>query len=939
MSNFPRGSEWRKWDLHVHTPFSIVNHFERKSDEDVRESYIKDLENLPEDIKVIWINDYIFLDWYKKVLEYKSQWRLANIDLILPVIELRLARFWWNEKFKRINYHIIFSDELTADIIQAQFINQLSSKYTLSPEWLGKPWIQWWWIITKENLELLWKCIKESVPERERQKFWSDLIEGFNNLNIESTDIKKALEISKPFFEWKYITAIGKTEWDDFHWGDSSIAEKKNIINSADIIFTASESVDKYNASKDSLIEQWVKDTLLDCSDAHYNSWSTEKDRIWNCNTWIKADPTFEWLKQIVYEPKERIKIQEYRPWEKEKYQVIDKVKFIDDKFDPSEILLNENLNVIIWWKSTWKSILLKNIAKTIDSSEVQKRLAECNLDETHWNVDNFEVYRCDWQKNVLASWSDESKKKIIYIPQSYLNRLVDKTWETWGITEMIIKVLKKEENIKKTYEEFDSKNRKLSQDISKKIEDFFYSIEDWKKLNELIKEIWDKVWIEKEIQVLNGRIEALQKKAWMTEEELNQLKLALLEIDKLDKEISLRKENARKLTELQLFKYFNIDEDSKNIVDSLPEWLKVFLSKKLDEILEQSHKNWCVILKETITSITKENETKQKELEKKRLDIKPLLTKYEKSTELDIETKKLENEKKKLELILLNEKKLNELRTSTNELKEEILSLLFEYHKNLTDAKEEILKQWTFNWDNWLEFSIEIIFNKERFKSNYLWILNRSYRENNEFSRVDEPHSIWELNTYIKNLFTKIINGKQVLKNNFSIKDAIIKLNQSWFDFKYIIKYEWDNLDMMSPWKKSFVLLKLLIQLDNSKCPILLDQPEDDLDNRSIYNELASFIKEKKKERQIIIVTHNPNLVVWTDSECVIVANQQGVKTKNRTYNFEYLEWSLENTKLLDINCEYTLEKQGIQEHVCEILEWGKEAFEQRKNKYNFIK
>ena len=86
-----------------------------------------------------------------------------------------------------------------------------------------------------------------------------------------------------------------------------------------------------------------------------------------------------------------------------------------------------------------------------------------------------------------------------------------------------------------------------------------------------------------------------------------------------------------------------------------------------------------------------------------------------------------------------------------------------------------------------------------------------------------------------------------------------------------------------MSPGQRSFVILKLLIELDNTnKCPILLDQPEDDLDNRSIFTELVKFIKEKKKERQIIITTHNPNLVVGTDAECVIVANQHGEKTRN---------------------------------------------------------
>ncbi|MEJ0080851.1 MAG: hypothetical protein WDM78_07845 [Puia sp.] len=88
-----RGAEWTKWDLHVHTPYSLVHHFRNKENEDVWESYIKDLENLPPEFKVIGINDYLFIDGYKKVLEYKGQGRLSNIDLILPIIEFRIKKF------------------------------------------------------------------------------------------------------------------------------------------------------------------------------------------------------------------------------------------------------------------------------------------------------------------------------------------------------------------------------------------------------------------------------------------------------------------------------------------------------------------------------------------------------------------------------------------------------------------------------------------------------------------------------------------------------------------------------------------------------------------------------------------------------------------------------------------------------------------------------
>ena len=78
-----RGSEWRKWDLHVHTPFSHTSEYAGATEEEKWENFIKGLEALPKDIKVIGINDYLFLDGYKKVLKYKDDGRLKNIDLIL----------------------------------------------------------------------------------------------------------------------------------------------------------------------------------------------------------------------------------------------------------------------------------------------------------------------------------------------------------------------------------------------------------------------------------------------------------------------------------------------------------------------------------------------------------------------------------------------------------------------------------------------------------------------------------------------------------------------------------------------------------------------------------------------------------------------------------------------------------------------------------------
>ena len=145
-----------------------------------------------------------------------------------------------------------------------------------------------------------------------------------------------------------------------------------------------------------------------------------------------------------------------------------------------------------------------------------------------------------------------------------------------------------------------------------------------------------------------------------------------------------------------------------------------------------------------------------------------------------------------------------------------------------------------------------------------------------------------------------------------------------------------------MSPGKKALVLLELLISLEESKCPILIDQPEDDLDNRSIYDDLVQFIRRRKQERQIIIVTHNANIVLGADAEEIIIANQDGKDTENAQKRFEYRSGAIENDEVpVDIsgkNLPGILNQKGLQTQICDILEGGKVAFQLRRNKYAVI-
>lgn len=123
---------------------------------------------------------------------------------------------------------------------------------------------------------------------------------------------------------------------------------------------------------------------------------------------------------------------------------------------------------------------------------------------------------------------------------------------------------------------------------------------------------------------------------------------------------------------------------------------------------------------------------------------------------------------------------------------------------------------------------------------------------------------------------------------------------------------------------------------VDNDSRPIIVDQPEENLDNRSVYSTLVKFFRKAKHQRQIIVVTHNPNLVVNGDSEQVIVANFERTAS-TQPARIRYVAGAIENSSPFDKTKTNVLDSQGIREHVCEILEGGRDAFAAREQKYGF--
>lgn len=195
-----------------------------------------------------------------------------------------------------------------------------------------------------------------------------------------------------------------------------------------------------------------------------------------------------------------------------------------------------------------------------------------------------------------------------------------------------------------------------------------------------------------------------------------------------------------------------------------------------------------------------------------------------------------------------------------------------------------------------------------------------------------------------VEELFLKDESG-----NPYQIADQLKKTSSSeeafcnwlysgeYFSINYSIKFNGIALDNLSPGLKGVALLILFLELDKEDTrPLLIDQPEENLDNRSIYETLVGYFKAAKSRRQVIMVTHNPNLVVNTDSEQVIVTNFDREKKEQSSF-IHYVSGSLENTFQENPAEQIMLERKGIREHICQILEGGKEAFENREKKYGF--
>lgn len=861
-----RGSQFRKWDLHLHSLDSYLNNQYKIINGINEEDRRKLLEKLKENsIEVIGLTNYFNFteeDFIlKKYLEDNGIVTFFNL-------EIRLSNI--NKVDELFDYHIIFDNK-----IEKQIIKNL----------LGE--------------------LKANVGNEEKSFNLLEHQEIKKTANISFEKLQKILS-GNSALKGKYVTGFLARG----HGSATSDSDPKNmavyewICKESDFILHSScnnalicrdSKCNHNNLERDR--NYWLNESkyvkpLLQSSDAH------SFDQIGEKYSWIKSDKTFEGLRQLIFEPEGRISLDRDCPDSKLGYQVIDFIDFANNK----KIYLSSALNTIIGGRSTGKSTLTNSIAKTLQNDKF-----------TPYNEKDKKGMHV-FDDDIKITWRDGLEHQDLeFLPQNYMIEIAENDEERNNLIRNTVKSDSENYGKIEIYEEETRHNQNKINEL----------LQNWTNLKvrlaHLTKPEGDQKGIETELEKLNAQIIEQESKNNFSEQETEEYRVSDFNFRNF---LNNQRRMDLKISQLEHIKNIELDIpiDLPNIGE--PEFRNELISYVLI-LKDEINVKWqakIVELTKHFQIESDKNKTKWTEISESEI--------FKKGQENISNNETLKN---LIELRKQESQKLESFRTYNQEklsIEAEIIAtekellIRFDKFKQLRSRIEDEFKiQAT-------PVEIKLEFKPIKFEEKIRYLHARS-TTNNEFIEEFDLDSTEKIQTIFDDFTLSYNQGKN--------KDDLIRdiLSQPWFTINYVLQYDGDDFEHMSQGKKAFVILTLILEFSTDKKPVIIDQPEDSLDNRSIYKDLTLYLKGKKKERQIILVTHNPNIVVGADAENVIIANQHSENSPNENSDkFSYVNGSLENTKV-DDGANYTLNKHGIREHVIEILEGGLEAFEKREQKY----
>lgn len=842
-----RGSEWRKWDLHFHTPSS----YDYK-DKSVTNQKIIDIlaENK---ISVVAITDHHTMD-IDRIKNLQQLGKDKGIT-VLPGIEF-CSELGGSES---IHFIGIFSEKSDFSTIWTK----IQGKHNLTKadiECKGNERIVCNFVDTCKTIIELGGIISVHAGSK------SNSIESIKSNLLVKQETKTTF-----LSDYISILEVGKPE-------DEKVYQEKVFPSIG------------------------FKLPIIICSDNH-----DIKNYFLKENCWIKADPTFEGLKQIIYEPEERVRIQQNNPifdFEKSPFteiQIDEDAQIFENEEDgvvlaKTILPINSGLVSIIGGRGTGKSILVDYI-----SSGLGKK-----TEKNYTRNDKVSIKRKTSLKEEDTTFvlSNQPNIQFMYISQSEIKRIVEKPEEftknireTIGVIseynipseyqEKVDMYINELSNIIKVLEENNTNSNQKKEDIDKEIKrysDFITNVTSQENKTKLEK-------YQKNLDFLaNSKsfYESLQSEKTKIEQFQNQTNEYLQKVnDVLNEKFAIN---------IPLI-------NNTEVIDSISQMVLPKIQELIIQVEEEisNTKNTFANYNGDLTSLLNNVGQYQNKI-----------------TDLQKQKQNIEDNEKRF--ISIKENKFKELgrdiENSINSYKQEIENKWenFRNGNDYTEEQKELISD-ILGGDN-LNVSVEIDFDKERLYQ--LLMRNLDGRSWNP-DKLEKLLFIEDLQSYLS--FVKQETEINVFSDTLIsirsyILDIFFRRFKEYISHNIIITSRNKNITKLSHGQRGTIYLQLKLAANIFSETIIYDQPEDDLDNEFIMSDLVSIFKKIKKYRQVIIVSHNANLVVNADSEQVIVA-------KNEDSILSYIAGSLENPT--------------INEQICKILEGGKEAFKNREMKYGF--
>lgn len=929
MKRFPDGSEWRKWDLHVHLPGTkLTDRYAKKAGADDWDRFADFIEN--SDVAVIGITDYFTAEKIFAFIEHFKKRHPKSEKLLLPNIEFRLNETVNGAK-DLVHFHAIFRDNVDQARV-TEFLDALQTQMTVD----GAKKLSCLGLSTKDHFEKatisrddLHKAFRKAFGPLSTVSNYLIYVAPANNDGVRAMKGNKrkaalADEIDKTAHA--FFGGSGNRDYfldTERYAGKSPVAVPKPVFSGCD-------------AHRFEDLESWLgKDVDVEGT----------RQEI----TWIKADPTFEGLQQTLIEPKERVAIQPSKPDVKDPYKVIKSVSFSGSKDFPSQIPFNGNLNAIIGSRSSGKSALLAHIAHAVDPDyTIQQQVTATHKKDAEVGPAAGKTWKSVASTVCTVEWADPSATggSIIYIPQNWLYEISDNADEVTA---------KIQPALQSTYPKFFREHQRLIGTIGTTNDAIARAIGRWFELSDSIdkaaadlRKVGDKAAIVKARNELKDEIDRVRKEYALSEADLKLYQQVVADIatkqERID-EIDDEKSDLDPYVTGPVAKKFSAAPGAVQVTvettpdqSEVPEKLAEGFAKKLESAEAELVKGFEALVVEYRNQIELEQTKLASERSKLERDHKELIKKHEANLALDNLVKRHKEQVDALALIARLSKLSSELVGERADAEKRIVDQIAAREKTIAalrlnfESKDRVLDDLTFG------IQMEI-------SDSSLRGLSTAFRKNElgkyvlKNSDSEQVVDIATAQSDPAGFLTAIRGGDQKLNQGF---DKILTSQQILSaspDIRFTAELELDVIggfekSTMTPGKQALFALTLILNEAQDSWPLLIDQPEDDLDSRSIYAALVPYLTERKKERQVILVTHNANLVIGADAEEVIVANRHGDNSKNRNAQmFDYLTGSLEHS--LVAKSKYALEEMGIREHACEILDGGEEAFQKRAEKY----